>query len=87
MDCINCRELLILSASYKILPNILPSSLTSSVSQTTGDQHCILTMNKIFCICQILGIEWKYNRTVYQLFGGVKKACDSEEKYCSQETT
>jgi hypothetical protein len=72
----------LLSASYKILSNILLSRLIPYADEIIGDHKCGFRSNrsttvKIFFIRQILEKKWEYNGTVYQLFIDFKKAYDS----------
>jgi hypothetical protein len=52
------------------------------VDEIIGDHECGFrrnrsTIDKIFCIRQILEKEWQYNETVHQLFIDFKKPYDS----------
>jgi hypothetical protein len=76
----------LLPTAYKILPNILVSSLTPYLDEITGDHHCGFqckrsSTDQIFCICHILEKKWEYNGTVHQLFIDFGKAYDSGETY------
>jgi hypothetical protein len=58
-DCSNYRGISVLPATYKILSDILASSLSPYVDDIIGDVHCGFRRNKstidqIFCICQIV---------------------------------
>jgi hypothetical protein len=58
-DCSDCRGISVLSTSYTILSNNLPSRLSPYVDNITGDhqcgfQHNRLTNDHIFCVCQML---------------------------------
>jgi hypothetical protein len=81
-DCCNYRDISLLSASYKILLNILLATLTPYADEITGDLqygfwHNRSTTDQIFYIRQILEKKWDYNGTVHQLFIDFKKAYDS----------
>jgi hypothetical protein len=80
-DCNNYRGISLLSASYKILSNVLLSRLSPYVDEIIGDHHCRFqhnrpTADQIFCIRQILEKKWEYNETVHQQFIDLKKAYD-----------
>jgi sorting nexin-29 len=80
--CNNYRGISLLSTSYNILPNILLSRLSQYTDEITGYHQFGFRRNRsttdqIFCIRQILGKEWEYTETVYQLFIDFKKAYDS----------
>jgi hypothetical protein len=58
-DCSNYRGISLLSTTYKILSNILPSRLAPCAKEVIGDRQCGFQHNRsttyhIFCICQIL---------------------------------
>jgi len=58
-DCSNCTGLSLLSATYKILSNILLSRLTPNAEEINGDHQCGFGCNRstaahIFRIHQIL---------------------------------
>jgi len=58
-DCSNYRGISLLSATYKILSNILLSRLTPNEEEINGDHQCGFGCNRstadhIFCIRQIL---------------------------------
>jgi hypothetical protein len=58
-DCHNYRGTSLLSTSYKILSNILPSRLSLYIDEIIGDHQCgfrrnSLTIDQNFCIRQIL---------------------------------
>jgi hypothetical protein len=81
-DSSNYRGISLLSASYKILSNILLSRLTPYVDEIIGDRQCGFRRNRstndqIFCIHQVLEKKWEYNGTVYKLFIDFSKAYDS----------
>jgi hypothetical protein len=81
-DCSNYRGISLLSASYKILSNILLSRLSPYVDEIIEDHQCGFRRNRwttdqIFCIQQILEKKWEYNKTVHQLFVDFNKAYDS----------
>ena len=51
-------------------------------SESSGDHQCgfrrnRLTIDHIFCICQILEKKWECNEEVHQLFIDFKKTYDS----------
>jgi hypothetical protein len=57
-DCRNYRVIALLSTSYKILSNILHSSLSPYRDEIIGDHHCGFRRNRsttdqIFCIRQV----------------------------------
>ena len=71
-----------MSATYKILSNILSSTLTLYAEEITGDLQCGFRRNmpptdNIFYIRQILDKKLVYNEAVHQLIIGFKKAYDS----------
>jgi hypothetical protein len=71
----------LLSTSYKIISNIILSSLNPYIYEVIGDHHCLFRHNrtatdKVFCIHQILEKKWEYNETVHQLFIDLKKVYD-----------
>jgi sorting nexin-29 len=81
-ECSNYRGISLLSASYKILSNILLAGLTPYADEIMGDHQCGFRRNRsktdqIFYILQILEKKWEYNGTVHQLFIDFKKAYDS----------
>jgi len=81
-DCNNYRGLSLLSTTYKMLSNILLSRLIPYAKEINGDHQCgfrrnRLTIDHIFCICQILEKKWEYNEEVHQLFTDFNKAYDS----------
>jgi hypothetical protein len=81
-DCSNYRGKSLLSTSYKILSNILPSRLSPYISEIIGDHQCGFRSNRsttdqIFCIHQTLEKKWEYSETVHKLFVDFKKAYDS----------
>jgi hypothetical protein len=78
-ECSYYRGISLLSASYKILSNILLARLTPYADEITGDHQSGFRRNRsttdqIFCIRQILEKMWEYNGTVHQLFIDFKKA-------------
>jgi hypothetical protein len=69
-DC-NCRMILLLATTYKILSNILVSRLIPYVYEIVGDHQCGFqysrsTTDKIFCIHQMLAKMGKYGNTMGQ---------------------
>jgi len=79
-DCSSYRGISLLSATCKILSNILLSRLTPNAEEINGDHQCGFGCNRstadhIFCIHQILQKKWEYNEVVPQLFIDFKKAC------------
>jgi len=71
-----------LPTAYKILSDILLSRLIPYAKEIIGDHQCGFrhkrsTIDHIFCIRQILGINWEYNEEVHKLFIDFKKAYDS----------
>ena len=63
----------------RINSNIILGRLTPCVAEIIGDhqrgfRHNRLTIDQIFCICQMLENKWEYNGTVHQLFINLKKA-------------
>jgi hypothetical protein len=76
-ECSNYRGVSLLSASYKILFNILLSRVRLYIVEIVGDHQYGLQRNRsttdqIFCIHQTLEKKWEYNETV-----GFKIAYDS----------
>ena len=82
--CSNYRGTSLLPTMYKTLSNIPLSSLIPYAEEIIGDHQCGFRRNRstidIICIRQILGIEWKYNEAVHQLFIDFKKIYDSVRK-------
>jgi hypothetical protein len=81
-DCSNYHSISLVSTTYKVLSNILLSRLTPYAEGITGDHQCGFQCNRsttdhIFCICQILEQNWKYNKAAHQPFTDFKKAFDS----------
>jgi hypothetical protein len=81
-DCSNHRGISLLSTAYKILSNILLSRLTPYVEEIIGGHQCGFrrnrsTIDRVFCIRQILEKKWEYNGAVHQLFVDLKKEYDS----------
>jgi hypothetical protein len=75
----------LLSTSYKIVSNILPSRLSPYIDEIIEDRQCGFRCNRstpdqIFCIHQTLEKKWEYNETVHKLFVDFKKAYDSVRK-------
>jgi len=71
-----------LSATYKILSNILLSRLTPYAEEIIWVHKCEFGHNKsstvhIFCIRQILEKKWEYNEAENQLFINFKNGYDS----------
>jgi hypothetical protein len=80
-DCSNYRGKSFLSATCKILSNILLSRLIPYAEEITADNQCGFRRNRsptdhIFSIRQILEKKWEYNQAVHQLFIDFKKAYD-----------
>jgi len=80
--CSNYAGKWLLSATYKILSNILPSWLTPYTKEIIGDHQWGFwwngsTTDHTFCIHQIVETKWEYNKAVYQLFIDFKEAYDS----------
>jgi len=70
-----------LPTTYKNLSNILLSRLIPYAKEIIGDHQCgfrrnRLTIDQIFCICQILEKKWEFNEPVHQLFIDFRKAYD-----------
>jgi hypothetical protein len=81
-DYSNYRSISLLSNSYKILTNILPTRLTPYADKSIGDDQCGFQRNRslsdqIFYIRQILEKKWETICTQHQLFIDFKKAYDS----------
>jgi hypothetical protein len=71
-----------LSTTYKILSNILLSSLTPYAKEIIEEHQCGFRHNRsttdhIFCICQLLQKNWEYKEAVHQLYIDFKTAYDS----------
>ena len=69
-DCNNYRGISLLLTTYKILSNILLSSLIPYAEEVIGDHQCGFRRNRsttdhIFCIRLILEKKWKYNKAVH----------------------
>ncbi|KAJ4438181.1 hypothetical protein ANN_14120, partial [Periplaneta americana] len=80
-SCGNFRGISLLLTSYKMLSNILLRRLTP-YDEIIGDHQCSFrrnrsTIDKIFCIRQMMEKKWEYKGTVHQLFI-VIKMCLSE---------
>jgi hypothetical protein len=72
----------LLSTSYTILCNRLPSKLSPYINEITMDRQCGFQNNRsttdhIFCIRQILEKKWEYNGRVHKLFVDFNKAYGS----------
>jgi len=81
-DCNNYRGISLLPTTYKILFNILLSRLIPYAKEIIGDHQSGFrrkrsTIDRIFCIRQMLEKKWEYNEEVHQLFIDFKKAYDS----------
>jgi hypothetical protein len=83
-DCSKYRGISLLSATYKIVSNILLSRLTPYAEEIVGDHQCGFRCNRsptdhifIFSFRHVLENKWEYNEAVHQLFIDFKKACDS----------
>jgi hypothetical protein len=62
--CSNCRGISLLPATFKILSNILLSTLTPYAEDITGVHQCgfrrkMSTTDHIFCIRQIYEKKWE----------------------------
>jgi hypothetical protein len=84
-DCNNYGGISLLSADYKLLPNILLARLNPYVSEIIGDHQCGChhnrsTTNQIFFIHHILEKTWKYNGTVHQLFIDFNRVYESVKR-------
>jgi hypothetical protein len=80
-DCSNCRGISLLSASYKILSNILLARRTRYADEIIGDHQCGFwrnrsTTDQIFYIWQVQKKKSDFNGTVHQLFIDFKEAYD-----------
>ena len=77
-DCNNYRGISLLPNTYKILSNILLSSLIPYAKDHHGGfRRNMSTIDHIFCIRQILEKKWEYSEPVHQFFIDFKKAYDS----------
>ena len=79
-DSNNYRDISLLPTTYKISSNILLSRLIPYAKEIIGDHQCGFrrnrsTIDRIFCIRQILEKKWEYNEEVHQLFINFKKSC------------
>ena len=86
-DCSNYRGISLLSATNKILSNIILSKLTPYAEDIIGDRQRGFRRNRsitnhIFCIRQIFETKWEYSEAVHQLFVDFKKAYDSVSMVC-----
>jgi hypothetical protein len=84
-DCSNNRRISLLSASYKMLSNILLSKLSQYIDEVIENHQCGFrhnrsTTDQIFRIRQILEKKREYSETVLQLFIDFKKVYDSVRK-------
>jgi hypothetical protein len=78
-ECSNCRGISLLPTSYKVLSNILLSTLIPYADEIIGDYQCGFQRNRSktdqnVYIRQILQKKWEHNGTVHQLFIDFKKA-------------
>lgn len=69
----NCRGISLLFTKHKISFDIVLSRSSPHVDEITGDHQCGFARYKsandqLFCIQQILLINWEFNRAVHQLF-------------------
>jgi len=60
----------VLTTTYKILSNILVTSIPPYENEITGDKQCEFcnnrsTTDQIFCIFQTPEKKWKYNGTLH----------------------
>jgi len=81
-DCNNYTGISLLPTTYKILSNILLSSLIPYMEEVIGDHQCGFRCNRsttdhIFCVRQILEKKWELNEAMHQLFIDFKKAYES----------
>jgi hypothetical protein len=80
-ECSNYRGISSLPTSYKMLSNILISTLIPYADEIIGDHQCGFQSNRSttdqIYIHQILEKKWQYNGTVHQLFVDFNKAYDS----------
>jgi len=83
-DFRNYRGKSSLPAMYKLLSNILLSSLAQYAEEIVRDHRCEFRHNRsatdhIFCIHQILYLRktWEFIEAVYHLFVDLRKAYDS----------
>ena len=79
---ITIRGISLFPTTYKVLSNIVLSSLIPYAEEVTGDHQCGFRCNRstidhIFCIRQIHEKKWEYNEAVHQLFIDFKNAYDS----------
>jgi len=84
-DCSDYRGISLLPTTYPILSSILLSRFTPYAKEIIWDHQCGFRRNRsttdhIFCIRQILEINWEYNEAVHQLFTDFKKAYDSVKR-------
>jgi len=92
-DCINYRGISLLPNTYKILSNILLSSLILYAKEIIGDHQCGFlrnssTIDHIFCIRQIFEKKWEYNEEIHEMRGISQLAANqlaSQEGLCSME--
>jgi hypothetical protein len=83
-DCNNYQGISLLSAAYRMLPNILLARLTPYVNEVIGDRQCGFYHN-IYYRSDFLHSadtreKWGYNGMVHQLFIYFKKAYDSVKR-------
>jgi hypothetical protein len=83
-DCSNYRGISLLSASCKIVFNILHSRLSPYMDEIIEKHQCGFgrnrsTTDQIFCL-RHTGEKWKYNERVHQLFIVFNKAYDLVKK-------
>jgi hypothetical protein len=81
-DCGNCSGISLLSATYKVVSNILLSRLTSYAEEMIEDHQFGFRRNRsttdhVFCIRQIRKKKWEDSEVMHQLFVDLKKAYDS----------
>jgi len=81
-NCSKYRGISLLTATYKLLSNILLSRLSVYAEEITGDLHCGFWRNRSATDHIILHLlntweEWEYNEAGHELFIDLKKAYDS----------
>jgi hypothetical protein len=69
----NCRGISLLFTKHKISFDRVLSRSTPHVDEIAGDNQCGFASNKsatdqLFCIQQILLINWEFNGAVHKLF-------------------
>jgi sorting nexin-29 len=73
IECSNYKGISLLPTTYKMLPNVMLSSLIPYEEEINGDNQCAFRRNSsttddTFSIRPVLEKKWEYNEAVHQLF-------------------